>query len=205
MQYNYAHHNEGGGLLCCNLKTPIVLRDCAGNVLINKDGEPLIEKLTGKWLNNYIYKNYFLNNGTKKDKSRSAFLTIAREVAHSTFVENIIICDPQINDQSIINTEDESTYCYGLNFINNVFYAPIKSGQQFTIKMILDSSFINNRYHNVQSIDNTSDKLQGTLSFNKFTGNLDNLQTECIFERQKNAQRNLQLFAQYMTNGGSDL
>lgn len=205
MQYNYAHHNEGGGLLCCNLKTEVILRDNNGGIKVNKNGTPQTDKLVGKWLNNYIYKNYFWNNGNKEDKTRSAFLTIAREVTHSTFINNIVVSDSNISGQSIIHTEDESTYCYNLDFINNIFYSAIPKEQVFTTKMMFDSNFKDNYYHNIKSVDKNTYSINFPHEFNEFTLELSQKNDVSIFSRQKSAQDNLLIFSKYISNGGFTL
>ncbi len=200
MRYNYAHHNEGGGLLCCNLKTGFVLRDEKGEVILN-DGTETIIKETGRWFNNYIYKNYFRNNGIPTDSYRSAFLTIAREVTYSTFKNNIVVLSPEIHAQSIINTEDMQTHSYELDFVNNVFYASKKTGATFTIPMMHTSRFQNNKYHLIDSIDSeqSGEKL---ITLQEFIGNLIDIPNRDIFDRHNKAQENLKNFMSYISKGG---
>lgn len=204
MQYNYAHHNEGGGLLCCNLKTTVTQRDANGEIIFGEDNKPRTDFMVGKWVNNYIYKNYFLHNGILLDQTRSAFLTIAREVTHSTFKENIVIIDEKIDGQSIIHTEDLSTVCYDLKFEGNVFYAPKISHATFRINMMIDSTFVNNIYQNVNSIDQKVTKSKSVELNHEhwFELDLTHQQDKDIFTRKINAKKNLQEFGQYITNGG---
>lgn len=150
VRYNYCHHNEGGGLLLCNLNTPIYLHDADGEPLHrDEDGDPMKTKVMGKWFNNYIYSNVFAYNGNRKDPTRSAFITIAREVDHVYAWNNTVIMDPAIQGQSIINTEDESTKCYNHVYAQNIFYAPQKTDSVLTIKMMRDYIFDNNLFFNM--------------------------------------------------------
>ncbi len=150
MQFNYCHHNEGGGLLMCNLETPVPLYKPSGEpVELAENGEPAKQRIMGKWFNNYVYSNVFAYNGNPNDPTRSAFITIAREVDHVYLVNNTVIMDPKIPGQSLVNTEDESTLCYNQVYANNVFYAPEKTDSKLTIKMMRDSVFDNNLYWNM--------------------------------------------------------
>lgn len=150
MQFNYCHHNEGGGLLMCNLKTPVPLYDPKGEPLEKDEaGEPVKQKIMGKWFNNYVYSNVFAYNGNPGDSTRSAFVTIAREVDHVYCANNTVIMDPNIPGQSLVNTEDESTFCYHHVYANNVFFSPRKTDARLTTKMMRESVFDNNLYWNV--------------------------------------------------------
>ena len=57
--------------------------------------------------------------------------------------------DPEINGQSLVNTEDESAYCYHQVYANNVFYSPRKADAKLTVKMMRQSVFDNNLYWNM--------------------------------------------------------
>ena len=134
----------------CNLATPIYLYDANGEHLHrDENGEPVKTKVMGKWFNNYVYANVFAYNGNPKDPTRSAFITIAREVDHVYLWNNTVILDPAIKGQSIINTEDESTLCYNQVYAQNVFYAPEPTESRLTIKMMRDFVFDNNLFFNM--------------------------------------------------------
>ena len=150
MQFNYCHHNEGGGLLMCNLETPVALFKPDGEpVERDEAGEPVKQRLMGKWFNNYVYSNVFAYNGNPRDPTRSAFVTIAREVDHVYCVNNTVVMDLEIPGQSLVHTEDESTHCYHHVYANNVFYAPRKVDSKLTVKMMRESVFDNNLYWNM--------------------------------------------------------
>ena len=143
-RYNYAHHNEGGGLLLCNNETSISIYDKEGNVT-----ETVTEY--GLWKDNYIYNNVFVYNGNTWKNSRSAFITIARTVEDAYIYNNMVICDPQIDMQSMIHTEDQSATCSRLYFYNNIFYSEKDKLAQFTVNMMYDYAFDNNLFWNVTS------------------------------------------------------
>lgn len=140
---NYAHHNEGGGLLVCNSKTSVKLHDELGNVI------GTTEKTVGNWYDNLVCCNLFYENGNTRDATRSAFITIAREVDYLFAYSNFVVLRDDIEGQSIINTEDESQYTYKHFYWNNVFYCPKRVEARYTIKMLKNSSFEGNIYKNV--------------------------------------------------------
>jgi hypothetical protein len=198
-QNNYAHHNEGGGLLICNLATNVTSRDEDGNLIL-KDGEPIVNKVTGKWFNNIIYNNYFLHNGQLTNPTRSAFLTIARESDYAIFDSNTVIVRGDIKGQSVINTEDQSTCCYHHIYKNNVFYSEIDNSIQFTINMMKDYKFINNYFLNVQVIGNNKE-----LEVKKFSQGLTFDNNTSVLDRAKTAKKNLKLFNNFNSKGDYSL
>lgn len=149
MEFNYAHHNEGGGLLVCNLMRPLQKWNVDGTPVLDDKGEKVFETLQGKWVKNVVRNNVFAYNGNHRDCTRAGFLTIARGVDYSYFVNNTVVMYGDVEGQSIINTEDESQYCYHLYFGNNLIYCEKSSGAKYTVKMMKDSVFENNVYYNV--------------------------------------------------------
>ena len=150
LQHNYSHHNEGGGILFCNLATKVTERKPDGTpVRLDENREPVWEKETGKWFKNIVRNNVFYENGNPLDPVRSGFITIARETDHALVYNNTIVLRKDIDGQSVIHTEDESTFCYKNVYANNVFYAPQKTGAKFTVKMMKNSKFVNNLYYNM--------------------------------------------------------
>jgi len=175
---NYAHHNEGGGLLLCNKETSITINEIV-------DGEVRTKETVtefGRWQDNYIYNNVFAYNGTDWKNTRSAFITIARDVHDAYIYNNLVICDPSISSQSVINTEDQSATCSKLYFYNNIFYSQRNAYAQFTVSMMYDYAFDNNLFWNVtaygldtnnNSITNVDPKITISGNFNGF----ENMQT----------------------------
>ncbi len=132
---NLAHHNQGGGLLCCNLATSVPNEK---------------EKQQGRWGNNWVYRNLFYHNGDKKEPTRSAMLTIARQTNCAIYRNNLVLLSPEIVNQSIVHTEDESTFCYFNRFERNLFLSEGDNGARFSMKMMKDSSFRNNAFFHVK-------------------------------------------------------
>lgn len=197
-QNNYAHHNEGGGLLICNLATNVIHR--------NENGEEIIDnnivsssKITGKWFNNIVFNNYFSYNGQIDNPTRSAFLTIARESDRVSFVQNTVVISGDIPQQSIIHTEDESTYCYNHLYKDNKFYSLKDNNAQFTIKMMKNYQFIDNTFKNVQPIG--SIKNENIVCFDQQLS----FKEPDIFKRAQSAKDNLCMFNKFNAKGDYEL
>lgn len=153
---NYAHHNEGGGLLVCNRKTKLKLHDKDGNFIQES------EEILGKWYDNLVCLNLFYCNGNEWDSTRSAFITVARETDFLFAYSNFIVLRSDIKGQSLINTEDESQFSYNNYFFNNIFYCPEKVQAKYTVKMLKDSVFSGNIYKNVgdfSDVEEVNEKL----------------------------------------------
>ncbi|MBR1868115.1 MAG: hypothetical protein IJ800_06035 [Clostridia bacterium] len=162
VQHNYSHHNEGGGILFCNLATPVVKRKADGTPEeFDEKGEPKSEKETGRWFNNIVRNNLFYENGNPRDPVRSAFITIARETDRALAYNNTVVLRTDIEGQSVIHTEDESTFCYSNIIANNIFYSPVDRGAKMTVKMMKNSRFINNLYYNVSPAEGETGGIVG--------------------------------------------
>ncbi len=162
MQYNYAHHNEGGGMLICNLQTTMLK--------FNPDGTPLtdcVQEYWGNWKNNYVRNNVFVNNGNTSDKQNanhhSAFVTIARTTKDVVFENNTVICRGDIKNQHIINSEAGAGIT-GHVYRNNIFYCESETAQPVLhVSALKDPVFENNLYYNIQS----GDPLYGELDLSQ--------------------------------------
>ncbi len=62
-QYNYSHHNEGGGILMCNHSTWLVKYDENGEYIRDADGLPTRENIAPYWTDVTIRNNVFADNG----------------------------------------------------------------------------------------------------------------------------------------------
>ena len=161
MQYNYGHHNEGGGMLLCNQATAMLK--------FGADGAPATERLEsylGNWKNNYVRNNVFVNNGypfgDKEDGNHhSAFVTVARTVNDVVFENNTVVIRGDIYNQHIIDCEDNMV-ASGHVYRNNIFYCVDASSEPvFDLGTIKDPVFENNLYYNVKN----GDELYSELNF----------------------------------------
>ncbi len=141
--YNYAHNNEGGGLLLCNNATDVFVYDESGNLISSTPA-----RLEGIWRNNYARNNVFVNNGLASKKERSAFITLARNC--SDFVaENNTVVFGSIPSQRIINCEG-ATVSYRQSYRNNIFYSLEDNGAVFANHTIDHPLFDGNLYFNLK-------------------------------------------------------
>lgn len=143
--YNYAHHNQGGGLLLCNNKSSLFIYDKNGELVNTSKVE-----MVGEWKNNYARNNVFVNNGLASNNRRSGFITTARQVNNFIAENNTIILD-NIENQHIINCEDNVV---SINHIyrNNIFYTPYQISQPiFANQTLIEPQFVGNLYYNIAS------------------------------------------------------
>lgn len=112
-QYNYSHDNQGGGILVCNKITTLTQYNPDGSVK-----ETLNQY--GGWGDNYIRNNVFVNNGTDLNSQKSAFITIARQTDDLYVYNNTVILRTDVDDQSIITTQNKSADASCKNQFNTV-------------------------------------------------------------------------------------
>lgn len=142
--YNYAHHNEGGGLLLCNNSSTIFTYDINGELTHTSKQE-----LPGIWKNNYCRNNIFAYNGLKENNARSAFITLARTCDDFVAENNTIIMNDEIESQHIINCED-SKVSNNHVYRNNIFYSTRTDNQPLFANYTIESPlFEGNVYCNV--------------------------------------------------------
>lgn len=87
-QYNYAHHNEGGGLLMCNTYNEIVQYDEHGEFILDEDGVPVIKKMLPYWGRNLVRNNVFVDNKVSD--------LIFSGTVHDIRVENNLCIAPEL-------------------------------------------------------------------------------------------------------------
>lgn len=149
-QYNYSHHNAGGGLLICNVHADKMPEwDEKGNPVIDPEtGKQKTFVSPGYWNNNKIRNNVFACNG--KDGTKGAFLVMSSDCKNILCENNTVVLTPGLYSQHLITSAD-----YGLcgnqeNLIcrNNLFYA--ESNQYTSIQLDYCESYVfeNNLYHN---------------------------------------------------------
>ena len=157
-QYNYAHHNEGGGLLLCNNTAGLLRYDAQGNV-VSPNGQT--EQLLGEWGNNYVRNNVFAYNGLASDPSRSAFLTLARKVDDLYCYNNTVILG-EIDGQRIINIEDVQAID-GHYYANNLFYSAEPASARMNIGLLNSPVFEHNVYYNLSGAYSETDETPETF------------------------------------------
>ena len=145
-KHNYAHHNEGGGLLMCNNFNKIKTYDRDGEEVSVEDTK---SNFMGRWYDNLVTENLFVCNGNKFDNTRSAFITIAREVDFAFMLNNTIVMSGEIENQSVVNTEDENQYCFNHFYADNEIYAIKPCTAKITAKMLIGGYYDGNKAQNV--------------------------------------------------------
>lgn len=119
-QYNYSHHNVGGGLLCCNTTSDVVQYDVNGERIDDEEGVPVMVRTLGDWHDAIIRNNVFADNGV-------ADLILSGKVDKVRFENNTVICpdNPVEKKYRMIDTKDfNGTNSPALDWklTNNIFY-----------------------------------------------------------------------------------
>ena len=142
-QYNYSHHNDGGGVLCCHTSTNIAQYDKEGNLVLDEDGLPIIEKRFSDWSNIIIRNNVFADNDV-------ADLILSGPVRDVWFENNTVIKSGIIENEKIVDTKDfGGTMLPGENFniSNNIFYSRKENTARFAMEFTKSYNIDNNVYY----------------------------------------------------------
>lgn len=137
-QYNYSHHNYGGGLLLCNTDEYTVQYDKDGNYLVDEDGCPVQKNIAGDWRDVVIKNNVFVDNGW-------ADVQFAGKVDSILFENNTIVktggtfqsngMTPDTLDQGwIFESKDFAIGIGGTDWTirNNIFYSrKVREGTEY--------------------------------------------------------------------------
>jgi hypothetical protein len=128
-QYNYSHHNYGGGLLLCNTDDYVVQYDKDGNYVLDEDGCPIEKNIAGDWRDVVIKNNVFVDNGW-------ADVQFAGKVDQILFENNTVVktggtfvssgLTPDTLDQGwIFESKDFAIGIGGTDWTirNNIFYS----------------------------------------------------------------------------------
>jgi hypothetical protein len=128
VQYNYVHHNEGGGLLICNNKSEI-------------NGQERIGDHRGTVVRN----NLFYDNGVN-DSNVGVFLTISSAVGKTNVHNNTVVLTRRLPNPRIILSADWAKIGKSNDFIfrNNMFVAMEPIAGSFQLSAIVNCVFENN-------------------------------------------------------------
>lgn len=142
--YNYAHHNQGGGLLLCNNASELLVYKKDGSLVSTTKS-----RILGPWNNNVVRNNVFAFNGIASNPSRSGFITVARTCDGVVVENNTVVLDPSIQGQSIINCEDTMVSKEQI-YRNNIFYCSSEASKPIFSNQTLSSPlFDGNLYFNI--------------------------------------------------------
>jgi hypothetical protein len=127
VQYNYSHHNEGGGMLICNNKSEI-------------NGQERIGDHHGTVIRN----NLFYDNGI--NASVGAFLTISSAVGKTNVYNNTVILTSRLANPRLILSADWAKVGKSSDFTfkNNIFVSTSTVTANFTLSYINNCTFENN-------------------------------------------------------------
>lgn len=151
MQYNYSHHNAGGGLLMCNTGTEVQLFDEEGNPRL-EDGRPVYENKRGNWEHAVIRNNLFVANGKG---SAPTFANVTGSCYDVLIENNTIIFNKDAPKQQFMKVFlwDTAEAEYGkaerFTFRNNIFYSESENTGKFNFENMDEYLFVGNVYYNM--------------------------------------------------------
>ena len=130
VQFNYVHHNDGGGILLCNYKS---------------DGE------IGNHRGTIIRNNVFYDNG--KDFDKGAFLTTSSAVKDVSVYNNLVVATNRLSSLTFVLSADWAKIGKNENFTfkNNIFVGTGSVNGRFNISEISYCKFQNNLFYQVGS------------------------------------------------------
>ncbi|MDY2913058.1 MAG: right-handed parallel beta-helix repeat-containing protein [Candidatus Enteromonas sp.] len=142
-QYNYAHHNDGGGLLCCNTKTNLIQYTEDGEMVFDEDGLPVVVKTMAPWHDVTIKNNVFSDNDNGN-------LILSGTVDDVDFSNNTVVMGGDFVNQKIMDTKDFYTGIPGdrWSFRNNIFAMRKKNTIRFEMAFSKTFEYENNVYFN---------------------------------------------------------
>lgn len=158
-QYNYSHHNAGGGILLCNSGTEnFAFYDAEGNKVKN-------ETTIAPWHDVFIRNNVFADNGTNGHSS--AF--VISSYMYNLYIDNNTVLMPEgLVSQNLLNISDY-TNKYGVGekiyFRNNIFLAPEGAFAAVDVLACREYAFSNNLFLNFSESALLAASIEGQYAF----------------------------------------
>lgn len=142
-QYNYSHHNDGGGILNCNTAMFMTKYDKNGEYILDADGLPVREKMMADWQNVTIRNNVFADNGT-------ADIIFSGHVNKVYVYNNTIIKSGAGKPSKIVDCKDFAEVAPGTdwNISNNIFHLRTQNTAIFAMDYSNEYKISNNVYSN---------------------------------------------------------
>ncbi len=117
-QYNYSHHNAGGGILLCSVSSEELQYDKDGNFVLDEDGLPIRKEVSAHWENNKLRNNVFADN-------KGAVVRFQATIGSLDFDNNVVIFPGNVKNQKMFvsATNGYLAEARNWNFRNNIFYS----------------------------------------------------------------------------------
>ena len=117
-QYNYSHHNAGGGILLCSVSSNELQYDKNGNFVLDEDGLPIRKEVSAHWENNQLRNNVFADN-------KGPAVRFQATIGSLDFDNNVVIYPGNVKNQKMFLSAINGylAEARNWNFRNNIFYA----------------------------------------------------------------------------------
>lgn len=128
-QYNYSHHNAGGGILLCSIATEELQYDKDGNFVLDEDELPVRKEVAAHWENNKLRNNVFADN-------TGAAVRFQGSIGSLDFDNNVVIV-PGNRSQRVFTSALNSEMAQGhdWNFRNNIFYTRNQTNAELSVML----------------------------------------------------------------------
>lgn len=170
-QYNYSHHNEGGGILMCNHPTDQILYNEDGSFVQDEDGLPVSERLHSYWGNVTVRNNVFADND-------NTVFHIQGKIADLSIENNTIVIPGENGEQGIVRSNswgDNTVLGENWSFVNNIFYLRNKRTSRFDLDFCPNATIENNIFYNFEDTMLT-EKVNNPVNCTTFDPGLSSVQ-----------------------------
>lgn len=159
-QYNYSHHNDGGGILLCTNSNVMTIYHDDGTPVRDEDGLPHREK-------RYIWGPVTIRNNVFADNGGTVFET-SDALKDLSIYNNTIVMPGASGDEKLISHGSfaNNVLCTGLSFRNNIVYMREKRTIDSGISHFADPIFDNNLFYNFEDDFLSIFPLTNSYSFN---------------------------------------
>ena len=145
-QFNYSHHNEGGGILLCNRPSQEIVYNEDGSFVQDEDGLPISEMRHTDWKNVTIRNNVFADND-------DTVFHIQGKIEKLFIENNTVVIPGETGEQGIVKSNawgDSTVTGKDWEFHNNIFYLRNKRSSRFEIDFCPNVQFTNNVFYNFE-------------------------------------------------------
>lgn len=158
-QYNYSHHNDGGGILLCTNSEVMTIYNEDGTPVRDDDGLPHRER-------RFIWGPVTIRNNVFADNGGTVFET-SDALKDLSIYNNTIVMPGNSGEEKLINNGSftNNVLCTGLMFENNIVYLRNNRTLDSGVSHFKDPKFSSNLFYNFNEDFLSIFPLENTYSF----------------------------------------
>lgn len=145
-QFNYSHHNEGGGILLCNRPSNEILYNEDGSFVQDEDALPVSEMSHSDWKDVTIRNNVFADND-------NTVFHIQGKIEDLSIENNTIVIPGETGEQGIVRSNawgDSTVTGEDWKFVNNIFCLRNQRSSRFELDFCPNAIMENNVFYNFE-------------------------------------------------------